>query len=198
MAGLRHPQPAAVLRTAGALAGRHRLPPPCGMNAACGGPAHALVPPVADRHPHPAPAPSVGRAKGRQPAGRGIARASSSPAATYLQVPYTEVAALIRQQGCLDVGLMLGGHAAEYPIWYLLGAPRRSSHRVAGGRDPQRKVLPMLTSTRAPSSATGAKTRARRFAACPSTTRARAIGCTWAQRGDPASGTSTRIRRTVW
>ncbi len=43
---------------------------------------------------------------------------------TYLQIPYTEVAALIRQQGCLDVGLMLGGHAAEYPIWYLLGAPR--------------------------------------------------------------------------
>jgi hypothetical protein len=42
----------------------------------------------------------------------------------HMQVQYTEVAALIRQQGCLDVGLMLGGHAAEYPIWSLLGAPR--------------------------------------------------------------------------
>ena len=41
----------------------------------------------------------------------------------YLQVPYTEMAARIRQQGCLDVGLMLGGNAAECPIWYLLGAP---------------------------------------------------------------------------
>lgn len=42
----------------------------------------------------------------------------------YLQIPYTEMAALIRQQGCLDVGLMLGGNAAEYPVWFLLGAPR--------------------------------------------------------------------------
>jgi len=42
----------------------------------------------------------------------------------YLQDPYSEIAAEISAEGCGRVGLMLGGNAAEYPLWVLLGAPR--------------------------------------------------------------------------
>jgi len=42
----------------------------------------------------------------------------------YLQDPYTEMADEIEAMACSDVGLMLGGNAAEYPLWVLLGAPR--------------------------------------------------------------------------
>jgi hypothetical protein len=42
----------------------------------------------------------------------------------YLQDPLSEVAAEITRLGCADVGLMLGGNAAEYPLWVLLGSPR--------------------------------------------------------------------------
>ena len=42
----------------------------------------------------------------------------------YLEAPYTEMTDLIGQQACGQVGLMLGGPSAEYPLWVLLGAPR--------------------------------------------------------------------------
>jgi hypothetical protein len=43
----------------------------------------------------------------------------------YLQDPYREMAAEIEAAQCDVVGLMLGGNAAEYPLWVLLGAPRQ-------------------------------------------------------------------------
>jgi hypothetical protein len=42
----------------------------------------------------------------------------------YLQDPQAEIAAEIVEASCGDVGLMLGGNSAEYPLWVLLGAPR--------------------------------------------------------------------------
>jgi hypothetical protein len=42
----------------------------------------------------------------------------------YLQDPQAEIAAEIVEARCGDVGLMLGGNSAEYPLWVLLGAPR--------------------------------------------------------------------------
>jgi hypothetical protein len=42
----------------------------------------------------------------------------------YLQDPYVEIAEEIEGVRCREVGLMLGGNAAEYPLWVLLGAPR--------------------------------------------------------------------------
>jgi hypothetical protein len=42
----------------------------------------------------------------------------------YLQDPQSEIAAEILREGCGRVGLVLGGNAAEYPLWVLLGAPR--------------------------------------------------------------------------
>lgn len=44
--------------------------------------------------------------------------------ATYLDYPYHEIAAYIKDADCLQVGLNMGGMAAEYPLWMLLGAPR--------------------------------------------------------------------------
>lgn len=41
----------------------------------------------------------------------------------YLEIPYSEMAALIRQASCTQVGLMLSGSGAEYPLRVLLGAP---------------------------------------------------------------------------
>jgi hypothetical protein len=42
----------------------------------------------------------------------------------YLEDPYREMAAEVEAASCDRVGLMLGGNAAEYPLWVLLGAPR--------------------------------------------------------------------------
>jgi hypothetical protein len=42
----------------------------------------------------------------------------------YLQDPQAEIAAEIVAGGCEEVGLILGGNSAEYPLWVLLGAPR--------------------------------------------------------------------------
>jgi hypothetical protein len=42
----------------------------------------------------------------------------------YLQDPQAEIAAEIAEATCGDVGLMLGGNSAEYPLWVLLGAPQ--------------------------------------------------------------------------
>ena len=42
----------------------------------------------------------------------------------YLEKPYSEMADQINAAGCADVGLMLSGAQAEYPLWSLLGAPR--------------------------------------------------------------------------
>jgi hypothetical protein len=38
--------------------------------------------------------------------------------------PYLEMTSAIETHGCSDVGLMLSGGAAEYPVWAYLGAPR--------------------------------------------------------------------------
>jgi len=46
--------------------------------------------------------------------------------ATYLERPYQEMSAAIRQASCEDVGLMLHGNSAEYPFWVFLGAPSAS------------------------------------------------------------------------
>ncbi len=43
--------------------------------------------------------------------------------APYLEQPFTEMAELIRQSGCQDVGISLSGGGVEYPLWVLLGAP---------------------------------------------------------------------------
>jgi hypothetical protein len=45
--------------------------------------------------------------------------------APYLLHAYTSMPAYIRAAGCDQVGLMLGGGQAEYPLWVYLGAPRR-------------------------------------------------------------------------
>ncbi|MFA9403788.1 MAG: hypothetical protein ACERKY_12090, partial [Anaerolineales bacterium] len=45
---------------------------------------------------------------------------------TYLDTPYKEMSAVIRNASCEDVGLMLLGNSAEYPLWVLLGAPSAS------------------------------------------------------------------------
>lgn len=42
----------------------------------------------------------------------------------YLRAPYEAMVREISASSCSDVGLMLAGNAAEYPLWYLLGAPR--------------------------------------------------------------------------
>lgn len=41
----------------------------------------------------------------------------------YLEKPYTEMAGQVLAAGCHQVGLMLSGAQAEYPLWSLLGAP---------------------------------------------------------------------------
>jgi hypothetical protein len=45
---------------------------------------------------------------------------------TYLERPYQEMSAAIRDASCEDVGLMLHGNSAEYPLWVFLGAPSAS------------------------------------------------------------------------
>jgi hypothetical protein len=42
----------------------------------------------------------------------------------HLKIPQTEIAARIRESQCSQVGLVLTGNEAEYPLWALLGAPR--------------------------------------------------------------------------
>jgi len=44
----------------------------------------------------------------------------------HLKIPQTEIAARIRESQCSQVGLVLTGNEAEYPIWALLGAPREA------------------------------------------------------------------------
>ncbi len=44
----------------------------------------------------------------------------------YLERPYHEMSAVIRNASCEDVGLMLHGNSAEYPLWVFLGAPSAS------------------------------------------------------------------------
>ena len=41
----------------------------------------------------------------------------------YLERPYSEMAAVIKNGHCGRVGLMISGSGAEYPFWPLLGAP---------------------------------------------------------------------------
>ncbi len=40
------------------------------------------------------------------------------------QSPYVAVTEQIHDSGCTSVGIALSGHAAEYPFWVLMGAPR--------------------------------------------------------------------------
>jgi hypothetical protein len=42
-----------------------------------------------------------------------------------LERPYRDMTDLIRQANCSQVGVMLSGNSAEYPVWVLLGAPRQ-------------------------------------------------------------------------
>jgi hypothetical protein len=37
--------------------------------------------------------------------------------------PYKELTRSIQEVGCKEVGISLSGNAAEYPFWFLLGAP---------------------------------------------------------------------------
>jgi hypothetical protein len=39
--------------------------------------------------------------------------------------PYAAMTARIAKEKCSQVGIMLAGNAAEYPLWVMLGAPRR-------------------------------------------------------------------------
>jgi hypothetical protein len=43
----------------------------------------------------------------------------------YLKAPYTEMAQAIRGAQCDNVWISLTGNQAEYPLWVLLGAPRK-------------------------------------------------------------------------
>lgn len=45
--------------------------------------------------------------------------------AKYLIEPARDVVIRIEEAGCSQVGLMLTGNGAEYPLWYMLKAPRR-------------------------------------------------------------------------
>jgi len=65
----------------------------------------------------------------------------------YLEIPYTEMAALIRQEACGQVGLMLSGGGAEYPLWALLGAPRADLRIewLVGGTPSERFADPSFT-----------------------------------------------------
>jgi 4-amino-4-deoxy-L-arabinose transferase-like glycosyltransferase len=42
----------------------------------------------------------------------------------HLKIPQGDITALIKESSCTQVGLLLRGNGAEYPIWALLGAPR--------------------------------------------------------------------------
>jgi hypothetical protein len=44
--------------------------------------------------------------------------------AKFLEIPYKKMVREIQRADCQRVGLALGGNAAEYPLWALLGAPR--------------------------------------------------------------------------
>jgi hypothetical protein len=44
----------------------------------------------------------------------------------HLKVPHQEIAAYLLDTSCSQVGLVLQGNAAEYPLWMLLGAPRNA------------------------------------------------------------------------
>ena len=45
--------------------------------------------------------------------------------AKYLIEPARDVVIRIEEAGCYQVGLMLTGNGAEYPLWYMLEAPRQ-------------------------------------------------------------------------
>ena len=67
--------------------------------------------------------------------------------ADYLKIPYTEMAALIRQESCTQVGVMLSGGGAEYPLWVLLGAPSQDLRIewLVGGTPSERFADPDFT-----------------------------------------------------
>ena len=44
----------------------------------------------------------------------------------HLREPYLEMAELIKKSGCSNVGILLPGNSAEYPLWQFLGAPRNA------------------------------------------------------------------------
>jgi hypothetical protein len=43
-----------------------------------------------------------------------------------LREPYLEMAEVIEESGCSNVGILLPGNSAEYPLWAFLGAPRNA------------------------------------------------------------------------
>ena len=42
----------------------------------------------------------------------------------HLRQPYLEMAELIKESSCSNVGIVLPGNSAEYPLWVFLGAPK--------------------------------------------------------------------------
>jgi len=45
----------------------------------------------------------------------------------HLREPYFEMADLIKESSCSDIGILLPGNSAEYPLWVVLGAPENGS-----------------------------------------------------------------------
>jgi hypothetical protein len=44
----------------------------------------------------------------------------------HLKEPYLEMAEVIKESGCANIGILLPGNSAEYPLWVFLGAPRNA------------------------------------------------------------------------
>jgi hypothetical protein len=44
----------------------------------------------------------------------------------HLREPYLEMTEVIKESGCSNVGILLPGNSAEYPLWVFLGAPRNA------------------------------------------------------------------------
>ena len=44
--------------------------------------------------------------------------------ARHLEQPYIEITQMINQADCTNVGMILSGNCAEYPLWVLLGSPK--------------------------------------------------------------------------
>jgi hypothetical protein len=47
-----------------------------------------------------------------------------------LQTPYSEAAAVVRAQPCVDIGLIMGTNEWEYPLWVLLDNLDASHYRL--------------------------------------------------------------------
>ncbi|MCK4726180.1 MAG: hypothetical protein KAT29_10265, partial [Anaerolineales bacterium] len=58
--------------------------------------------------------------------------------APHLDEPYIEMTELIEDAGCSDIGIMLSGDAAEYPLWVLLETQsgERTIEWIISTRDP--------------------------------------------------------------